>query len=331
MESLGFKYPYFLLLLIPLFIYIYLYIFRSIGGRRLTISAPSSDLLKKRESIKTRTYPYIIYLRLLAIFFLILSLAAPGKNITYTSIKNYGLDIMIALDLSGSMSGEDFKPNRLEAAKSVVLDFINKRQNDRIGLVVFAGNAYLQSPLTVDYEIIKEIINDLDFDSVDEDGTAIGDAVALSASRMMDSKTKSKLILLITDGVNNCGEIDPETAAEACADMNIKIYTVGIGKDGVVEYPNPAGSFFPKRKVLNQFNGESLEKISEITGGTYFRADSSGLFSASMEDIDKLEKSDSEVKIYNEFDDRSKWILIVGISLFFIEIILKSLFYRKLP
>ncbi|MCL2155287.1 MAG: VWA domain-containing protein [Leptospirales bacterium] len=331
MESLGFKYPYFLLLFVPLFIYIYLYMFRGIGRKRLSISATSSDLLKKRESIKTRTYPYIIYLRLLAIFFLILALAAPGKNISYTSIKNYGLDIIITLDLSGSMSGEDFQPNRLEAAKSVVLDFINKRQNDRIGLVVFAGNAYLQSPLTVDYDIIKEIISDIDFDSVDEDGTAIGDAIALSSSRLMDSNAKGKLILLITDGVNNRGEIDPETAAEACADMNIKIYTVGIGKNGLVEYPNPAGSFFPKQRVLNQFNGESLEKISEITGGAYFRADSSGLFSASMEDIDKLEKSNVEIKIYNEFEDRSRWILILGISLFFIEIILKSIFYRKLP
>ena len=331
MESLGFKYPYFLLLLVPLFIYIYLYIFRGAGKGRLTIPASSSDIIKKRESIKTRTYPYIIYLRFIAIFFLIMALAAPGKHITYTSIKSYGIDIIITLDLSGSMSGEDFKPNRLEAAKSVVLDFINKRQGDRIGLVVFAGNAYLQSPLTVDHEIIKEIISDLDFDSVDEDGTAIGDALALAASRLTDSKAKSKLILLITDGVNNRGEIDPETAAQVCADMNIKIYSVGIGKDGLVEYPNPAGSIFPKQKLLNQFNGESLEKISEITGGVYFRADSSGLFSASMEDIDKLEKSNADVKVYNEFDDRSRWILIVGISLFFIEIILRSLFYRKLP
>jgi Ca-activated chloride channel family protein len=331
MEAIGFKYPYFLLLLVPLFLYIYLSIFRGIGNRRLTIPASSSDMIKKRESIKTKTYPYIIYLRFISIFFLIIALAAPGKNISYTSIKNYGLDIIITLDLSGSMAGEDFQPNRLEAAKKVVLDFINKRQNDRIGLVVFAGNAYLQSPLTVDHEIIKEIISDLDFDSVDEDGTAIGDAIALSASRLTDSKAKSKLILLITDGVNNRGEIDPETAAEACADMNIKIYTVGIGKDGLVEYPNPAGIIFPKRRLLNQFDGKSLEKISQITGGAYFRADSSGLFSASMEDIDKLEKSTAEVKVYNEFEDRSRWILIVGISLFFIEIILKSLFYRKLP
>jgi len=331
MEAIGFKYPYFLLLLIPLFIYIYLYVFRSMGRGRIALHTPSSDMIKKREGIKTKTYPYIIYLRFIAVFFLVIALAAPGKNITYTSIKSYGIDIMITLDLSGSMAGEDFKPNRLEAAKSVVLDFINKRQNDRIGLVVFAGNAYLQSPLTVDHEIIKEIIGDLDFDSVDEDGTAIGDAIALAASRLTDSKAKSKLILLITDGVNNRGEIAPETAAEACAGMNIKIYTVGIGKDGLVEYPNPAGLIFPKRRVMNQFNGESLEKISKITGGVYFRADSSGLFSASMEDIDKLEKSNAEVRVYNEFDDRSRWILIAGISLFLIEIILKSLFYRKLP
>lgn len=332
MEHLGFKYPYFLLLLIPLLVYIYFYIFRGAGRRGSAIAVSSSEIHKKRESLKTRTYPYIGYLRLSSIFFLIIALAAPGKKITYTSIKNQGLDIIIALDLSSTMMGEDFQPdNRLEVAKKVVSDFISKRRNDRIGLVVFAADAYLQSPLTVDHEIIKEILADLDFDSVEEDGTAIGDALALSASRMMDSKAKGKMILLITDGMNNRGEIDPETAAKTCAGLNIKVYTVGIGRNGEVPYPNPAGPMFPKQYVLNQFNEESLRKTAETTGGVYFRADSTGLFSASMEQIDKLEKSESDLKVYHEFEDRSGWILISGISLLFIEILLRSLFYRKLP
>lgn len=332
MDHFGFKYPYFLLLLIPLLVYLYFYIFRGTGRRRSAITVSSSEIHKIRVSLKTITYPYIGYARITSIFLLIIALAAPGKNITYTSIKNQGLDIIIALDLSGSMMGEDFQPeNRLEVAKKVVSDFVGKRQNDRIGLVVFAADAYLQSPLTLDHEIIREILAELDFDSVDEDGTAIGDALALSASRMMDNKAKGKMILLITDGMNNRGEIDPETAAKTCSEMNIKIYTVGIGRDGRIPISNPAGPMFPKQYMINQFNEESLKKTAEMTGGAYFRADSTGVFSASMEQIDKMEKSESDLKVYQEFDDRSGWILITGISLFFIEVLLRSLFYRKLP
>jgi Ca-activated chloride channel family protein len=334
MEHLGFKFPYFLLLLLPLIIYLYFYIFRGAGRRGSAITVSSEELHKKRESIKTKTYPYIGYLRFLSIFMFIIALAAPGKKITYTSIKNRGLDIFIALDLSGTMRGEDFQPdNRLGVAKKVVSDFISKRPNDRIGLVIFANDAYLQCPLTADHEIITEIVSELDFGIINESRTAIGDALVLSASRMMESKAKGKMILLITDGMNNSGEIDPETAAKTCAELNIKVYTVGIGKDGRVPYPNPPRSLFPfaKHYEVNNFNGESLQKTAEATGGVYFRADSAGVFSASMEQIDKLEKSETELKVYNEFDDRSGWILITGISLFFIEILLRSLFYRKLP
>lgn len=332
MEHLGFKYPLFLLLLIPLAVWIFFYVFRGAGRRTSAVAVSSSDIVKKRESVKTKTYPYIGYMRFISIFLLIIALAAPGKKTTYTSIKNQGLDIIIALDLSGTMMGEDFQPdNRLEVAKKVVSDFIGKRPNDRIGLVVFAGNAYLQSPLTVDHDIIQEIVGDLDFDSVDEDGTAIGDALALSASRMMDSKARGKMILLITDGMNNRGEIDPETAAKTCQELNIKVYAVGIGRDGRVPIANPAGPMFPRQYMMNQFNEESLKKVAETTGGVYFRAESTGVFSASMEQIDKLEKSESELKVYQQFDDRSGWILLAGVSLFFIEVLLRSLFYRKLP
>lgn len=332
MEQLGFKYPLFLMLLVPLFVYLYFYIFRGTGKRTAAITVSSSEIVSRRTSLRTKTYPYVPYMRFVSLFLLILALAAPGKKISYTSIKNLGIDIVIALDLSGSMRGEDFQPdNRLEVAKKVVTDFVSRRQNDRIGLVVFAGDAYLQSPLTADHEIIKEIIADLDFDSVEEDGTAIGDAIALSASRMMESKAKGKMILLITDGMNNRGEIDPETAAKTCAGLDIKVYTVGIGRDGEVPYPNPAGPMFPKQYVRNHFNEESLKSTAEITGGEYFRADSTGLFSSSMEQIDRLEKSEADLKVYNEFDDRSGWLLIAGISIFFLEILLRSLVYRKLP
>ena len=139
------------------------------------------------------------------------------------------------------------------------------------------------------------------------------------------------MILLITDGMNNRGEIDPETAAKTCSGLNIKVYTVGIGREGEVPYPNSAGPMFPKVYVRNHFNEESLKQTAETTGGIYFRADSTGVFTSSMEQIDKLEKSDADLKVYHEFDDRSGWILLAGLSIFFIEILLRSLFYRKLP
>lgn len=328
----GFKYPFFLLFLIPYFVYLYFYIFRGYGRSDASVAVSSQQIIKKRESIRTRTYPYLGYARFISVFLLIIALAAPGRNISYTSIKNRGIDIMIALDLSGSMRGEDFQPdNRLEVAKRVVSDFISKRSNDRIGLVVFAGNSYLQCPLIVDHEIIRDIVTDLDFNSVEEDGTAIGDAVALAASRMTGPGSEGKIILLITDGVNNRGEIDPETAAKTCSDMNIKVYTVGIGKEGKVPYPNPAGPMWPKQYLYNQFNEESLKSIAETTGGVYFRAESAGVFTASMEQINRLEKSENDVKVYNEFDDRSGVFLVSAILIFFLEITLRSLFYRKLP
>ncbi len=332
METFGFKYPFFLLLLVPLACYWYFFIFKSRPGVSSAVAVSSSEIVKRRESLRTKTYPYIPYLRIASLFLLIVALAAPGKNINSTSIKNQGIDILIALDLSGSMRGEDFQPdNRLEVAKRVVSDFVAKRVNDRIGLVVFAGNAYLQSPLVADHDILKEIIAELDFDSVEEDGTAIGDAIALSASRMMESKAKGRMVLLITDGMNNRGEIDPETAAKTCSDLGIKVYTVGIGSEGRVPLSNPPGSLFPKQYMVNHFNEESLKKTAESTGGVYFRAQSTGVFTASMEQIDRLEKSEVDLKVYQQFEERSGWMLVAGIALFFIEILLRSAFYRKLP
>ena len=319
-------------MLIPYAGIIALYIFRKTGKRRAAIAVSSSEIVRRRESFRTRTYPYLDYLRFVSLFILIIALAAPGRGITYSSVKNSGIDIMIALDLSGSMRGEDFQPdNRLGVAKRVVNGFIQKRMNDRIGLVVFAGDAYLQCPLTVEHGIITDIVDELDFDSVDEDGTAIGDAVALAASRMMESTAKSRIVLLITDGMNNRGEIDPETAAKTCAQLGIKVYTVGIGKEGLVPYPNPAGPMWPKEHVLNHFDEKSLKDIAGITGAKFYRAESGGVLWENIGDIDRLEKSEVDVRTWHEFYDRSGGFLIAGIALFFIEILLRSLVYRKIP
>jgi Ca-activated chloride channel family protein len=280
------------------------------------------------RSFRTATYPWLWTLRAVSIFFLVIALAGPGRGITYTNINTNGIDIMVALDLSGSMRAEDFQPeNRLNVAKKVVRGFIEKRPGDRIGLVVFAGNAYFQCPLTIEHDIVDEIVNDLDFRSIDNDGgaTAIGDAIALAASRMTDSKAASRIILLITDGMNNSGEVDPETAAKACAAAGIRVYTVGIGKDGLVPFPGP------QRFIRDEFNGEALEKVAGITGGKYYRAQAAGVLWQNINDIDILEKSDAVVNTYYEFESRAGVPLAAGIILFFLEILLRSAVYRKLP
>ncbi len=234
---------------------------------------------------------------------------------------------MITLDASPSMSSEDFQPkNRLEVAKGVIKDFIKLRKNDRIGLVIFSGEAYFQCPLTLEHQMVEDIVDEINFDSVDKDGTAIGEAVALSASRMTDKGARSKMILLLTDGVNNRGIVDPETASKLCAEMGIKIYTVGIGKKDV------AVKFFSTQKVYrNHFDPESLRTISETTGGKFYQADSGGVLWEKIKDIDRLERSDIEVRHYHEFYDRFQWPLFIAMALFFLELLLRSVVYRKIP
>ncbi len=320
-----------MLLLIPFVVIIFVYYYKKLDKQDSVIAISSEKVIPKRISIRVKTYKYLPLLRIISILLLIIAISRPGKGIHYNSIKQYGIDIMIALDVSGSMRGEDFKPvNRLEVAKKVIQDFISWRKGDRIGFVIFAGEANLQSPLTVEHNIIKDIIGEINFDSVTIDGTAIGDAVALAASRMMQGKAKSKIILLLTDGVNNRGSIDPETAAKACAELGIKVYVVGIGKDGRVQYPS-RNSIFGKSIKLNQFDESSLKKIAEITKAKFYRAKKTGVLWQNIKDINKLEKSGFEIKSYHEFYDKFSIFLILAGCIFALEIILRSVFFRKIP
>jgi len=328
MSEFNFKAPLYLLLLIPFVYMAYLFYFKGPYGNGAAIAVSSRDIVPGTGSIKTITYPYIPVLRFLAVFLLIIALAGPGRSITYTSVKTLGIDIMIALDLSLSMSAEDMEPDRLAAAKKVINEFILKREGDRIGLVVFAGDAYLQCPPTLEHEMLREIVDELDFDTVSEDGTAVGNAIAQSAARLINSSAKSRVILLITDGVSNRGFIDPETAAKAAAEMNMKIYAIGAGRDGEVSFRTPEGR---RGRLMNHFDEKSLHDAAALTGGNFYRADDSESLAAAISDIDRLEKSEMETKKYYEFNDKSDPFIIFAVTLFFIDIILRSLFYRKIP
>ncbi len=331
MSYLEFKNPMLLLLLIPWGLMLFWFLFRKLYDREAAVAISSETVVRARRSIRAQTYRFLPVLRFAAILLLVIALSRPGKGIHYSSVRNLGVDIMISMDVSLSMLAEDFQPkNRLAVSKQVIKDFVARRKTDRIGMVVFAGEAYLQCPLTLDHDIIQDIAGEVDFESVHVDGTAIGDAVALATARMMDSKAKSKIILLVTDGMNNRGSIDPETAAKAAAEMGIKIYTVGIGKKGET-VPYPTGFMGMRQQVILDVDEDSLRSIAEITGGKYFNATSSGVLWQNFKDIDRLEKSQVELKQYHEFYDRFQWFLVAAAALFFIEIILRSVVYRKVP
>ncbi len=330
MSLIDFRHPYLLLLFVPFFLVMFIYFWRGLKNRNSAIAISSSSLINQKSSLRAKLYPFLPIIRFLSIAFLIISLARPGKSVTYTSVKNYGIDIMVALDLSGSMMAMDFQPNnRLSVAKNVLIDFIKKRKGDRVGLVVFSGDTYLQCPLTAEHNIINQIVDELDFQSVSQNtGTAIGDALSLSVSRMMERKSASRIILLITDGVSNAGSIDPETASDLAKEMGIKIYTVGIGKDGYVPFPTPQGRI---RKVKIPVDEKSLKQIAEKTGGKYFRAKSSGVLWENIQEIDKLEKSEADIRVYNDFFDKFYYFILIAAILFFIEVALRSLYFRKVP
>ena len=332
MPGPDFKDPLYLLLLIPFAAAAAWYVYRRIGERGAAIAVSSTMVVEPRGSIRVATYRYLPVLRFASVFLLIVALARPGKSVDVSSIKNPGIDIMIALDLSDSMMGEDFEPdNRLTVAKRVVKDFIARRTNDRLGLIVFSGDAYLHCPLTVDHAVVGEIVDELDFDTVEEEGTAIGEAIALAASRMIESPAKSRVILLLTDGMNNRGGIDPETAAALCAEAGIKVYAVGIGREGGVPYPAGRGIFRSRRLIFNHFDEKMLRGVADVTGGKFYRAESGGVLWEKVRDIDRLEKSDIETRVYREFHDGFQYFLAAAMFLFFLEIILRSAFYRKVP
>ncbi len=314
MDSFEFNSPLFLFLLLPYAAMTGIFLWKRIFRRGAAIAVSSESIIKKRSSFRARSYRYLDIFRFLAILLLIIAAAKPGRGIRYSSVKSLGIDIMVALDVSGSMSAHDFQPNRLAVAKKVLRDFIANRKSDRIGLVVYAGDAYLQCPLTLEHNMLNDIIDEIDFRTVEVRGTAIGDAIALSTSRMMESKAPSRIILLITDGRSNIGIIDPETASKSAAELGIKIYSVGIG----------SGRQIP-------IDEKTLQDASKITGGRYYRARSSGVFWEKIKDIDRLEKSNVDLRVYHEFYGKYYIFIIAAVGLFFLEIILRFAVYRKVP
>jgi len=322
-----------LLLLLPLLAWL--------KGRRGAPPAfvySSVQLVRGMQNIsRARHGGLLMSLRWLVLAIFICALAQPRLTSSTTEVKASGIDIVAALDLSGSMISEDFvvhgeRVNRVNMAKSVLKSFIDKRPNDRIGLVVFAAQAFIATPLTLDHDYLQENLARLEIGTINQDATAIGDALTTAINRLRDLQAKSKIIILATDGQNNSGKIEPLLAAEAAASLGIKIYTVGIGEQG--QAPMPGQDMFGRkiyRMMPVDVDEETLQKIAAKTGGKYFRADNAEKFLQIYDDIDKLEKTEAVINKYTEYKELFPWFVMAGFALLLIEIVLAHTAFRRLP
>ncbi len=318
----------YLLFLIPLLIIWYWYR-NNKSVAEIQISTTES-LAKIKKTFRERFRHSLFVLRILAILLLIIAMARPQSSLSRQDISVEGIDIVLAIDISGSMLAEDFKPNRIEAAKKVAIDFIDGRPNDRIGLVVFSGESFTQCPLTTDHEVLKNLFKNIKSGMI-QDGTALGNGLATSVSRIKDSKAISKVIILLTDGVNNMGEVDPLTAAEIAKLYGIRVYTIGVGTTGLAPYPvqTPFGTQYQNMEV--QIDDVLLKKISEMTNSKYFRATNNAKLKSIYKEIDNMEKSKIDVTVFRKKKEEFLPFALLAALLFIAELILKTIVFRTIP
>lgn len=329
---IKFAQPYFLILLIIPAAYLFFYYYK-----KTLKPAPIgySDLrlfINPRRTYKTLLYHVLPIIKTIAMILVIIAMARPQSSFGQREITTEGIDIMLALDISGSMMAEDFKPdNRLVVSKNVIREFVKGRQGDRIGLVAFSRQAFTQCPLTTDYQLLLQFIDKVDFGMV-EDGTAIGLALATAANRLISSDAKSKVIILLTDGANNAGQIDPITAAKAIAALGIKVYTIGAGTEGLVDMP-VIDPVFGKRYIRTQsdIDEDLLQKVAAMTGGQFFRAKNSAALKDIYDQISAMEKTKIEVKEYYQYNELYVGFLLWGLILFGAEFAFGTVIFRGLP
>ena len=332
---MTFAHPFLLLLLLLLPLAAWL------KGRRGAPPAfvySSVQLVRAMHSVtRSRAGGFLGSLRWLALAVFIVALAQPQLTKSTTEVKASGIDIVAALDLSGSMISEDFvvkgdRVNRVSMAKSVLKDFIDGRPNDRIGLVVFAAQAFIATPLTLDHDYLQASLARLDIGAINSDSTAIGDALATALNQLRAVKSKSKIIILATDGQNNSGKIDPLTAADAAAALGVKIYTIGIGEQGQAPMPVfMGGQKVGYRNIPVDVDEKTLQAIADKTGGKYYRADNAEKFRQIYAEIDRLEKTEATINKYTQFKELFPWLVACGLVLLLAEVVLGQTILRRLP
>lgn len=327
-EHMSFLHPWFfgLLLLVPVMIWWH---YRKKNHDRPSIRLTTLAGIKEvKPSWKVALRPAMFWLRVVSLVLLIIALARPQSSSVTESIDSEGIDIVMSIDVSGSMLAQDLKPNRIKAAKKVAEDFIEKRQTDRIGLVIFAGESFTQVPITIDHNVLKEQLAKIK-SGVLVDGTAIGMGLATGVDRLRSSKAKSRVLILLTDGVNNTGLIDPSTALEIAKRYNVRVYTIGVGSKGQAPYPvqTPFGTQTQMMPV--QIDEVLLKKIATETGGKYYRATSNTSLKEVYKEIDQLEKTKIEVSSYKQYAELFHPFALLAILLLVLEMALRYTLFKS--
>lgn len=321
------EYLFLLLLLVPV---VFWYIWEMQKSDASLQISSFKNLAQFPPSPKIKFRHILFILRCLAISSIIVALARPQASNSWRTQNTEGIDIMMGLDLSGTMLAEDLKPNRLEAAKAVATEFILSRPNDNIGLVVFARESFTQCPLTIDHAVLINLFNSVKYGLID-DGTAIGLGLANAVNRIKDSKAKSKVIILLTDGSNNCGDIAPITAAEIAKTFGIRIYTIGVGTNGIVNIPVPTPLGVQYQQMQSEFDAKSLQAIAGLTGGKYYNATDNSKLRLIYQDIDKLEKTKISVQQYSKKEEQFYVFALLAFILLSLEILFRNTVFRRIP
>lgn len=330
-ESIAFKNPEFFWLFLLMMPAVAFYVW-SFGRRSATLKISTTEGFSGGGSFLSRTRPFLLILRLLSISLMIVAMARPQTtDVTVQTKTTEGIDIVLAIDVSASMLAKDFDPDRLEATKEVATNFIQNRASDRIGVVVYAGESYTKTPVTTDKNIVLRSIRELEFSEILEQGTAIGMGLATSVNRLKESEALSKVIILMTDGENNAGFIDPKIASELAEEYGIKVYTIGIGSNGRAMSPvgkNVRGDFV-FRPVKVSIDEELLQEIAADTGGKYYRATNQEKLKEIYQEIDALEKTEIEELKYYNVEEKFRPFLLIAAGLFFIELLLRFTLYKS--
>jgi Ca-activated chloride channel homolog len=332
---MTFAHPYLLLLLLLLPLAAWL------KGRRGRPPAFLYSALRLVEGLtqarRSRAGAVLAALRWLVLALFIVALAQPRLMKSATTVKASGVDIVAAFDMSGSMNSEDFvvrggRVNRFDMARLVLKQFIDQRPSDRIGLVVFAAQAFIATPLTLDHDFLEANLDRLEIGTINADRTAIGDALSTALNRLREVKSKSKIIILMTDGQNNSGKVDPLVAAQAAQALGVKVYTIGVGTRG--QAPMPMRDVFGRKVYQMQpvdIDEDTLQKIADLTGGKYYRADNAERFRQIYAEIDKLEKTEAVINKFAQFDELFPWFVSCGLVLLLVEVALGQTILRRLP
>ena len=301
-------------------------------SRRFRIGLPDTEHLAEGRSVRARVTPFVRIMTLLGLVLLIVAMARPRKMLKEEIVKAEGIDIFMVMDLSSSMLSRDFNPDRLEVSKEVAIDFVEKRPYDRFGLAVFAGESYTQCPLTTDHRVVKDFLGSLKC-GILEDGTAIGMGLAAAVNRLKDSEAESKVVILLTDGVNNAGYIKPMTAAEVAKEFDVRVYTIGVGSRGMALAPmsrrDDGRYIFGNARV--EIDEELLKQIAELTGGKYYRATSEEGLAEVYAEIDQLEKTEMDVTAFKRYSEEYVNWLLWGLGLISVALLLNWTVLRTIP